>query len=160
MVRTRVVTGQQADEAFAEDLSLPAHLFGPTTVKLIPGFTDYVSQELADRLGPGAAQAGLRVTTSVDLGLQQLAQQSIANTVKANAEREVTDGALVAMGPKPGQITGLPRQLAERPGCRGRARDGIQKVVDEDRRMGAPPYKNPGANHYTVDDLPRASGPR
>jgi len=107
MVRARDVTPRQADDAYAEDLSRPAHLFGPATVDALPGFVDYVSGELTDRVGPAAAQGGLRVVTTLDLGLQDLAQRSVAGTVRANAERDVSDGALVAMDPRTGQVLAM-----------------------------------------------------
>jgi len=107
MVRVRDITAQEADEAYAEDLSPPARLFGPTTVKLIPGFVDYVSAELSSRFGAMAIQGGLRVVTTLDLGLQDIAQRSIAHAVQASAERDLTDGALVAMDPRSGQVVAM-----------------------------------------------------
>jgi membrane peptidoglycan carboxypeptidase len=107
MVRVHDITTQQADDAFAEDLSPPAHLFGPTTVRLIPGFVDYVSAELSQRFGAMATRGGIRVVTTLDLGLQEIAQRSIADTVQASADRDVTDGALVAMDPRTGQVLAM-----------------------------------------------------
>jgi membrane peptidoglycan carboxypeptidase len=240
MVRTHDITRQQADQAYAENLSAPAHLFGPTTVNLLPGFVDHVKQELTDRFGPDAATGGLRVVTTLDLGLQDIAQRSITDTVRANSERAVTDGALVAMDPRTGQVLAMvgsagpdapgsqynfavwpPRSpgssfkvftytaaiesrqytmvtpiadtplLVLPPGdkqswmprnydlryhgtcqlqvCLGSSLNvpavevelgtGTQNVVDQARRMGAPPYKNPGADRFTVDDPAASFGP-
>src|SRR2546430_11444029 len=107
MVRQHDVTRQQADEAFAEDLSPPAHLFAPTTLKQYPGFVDTVTRELTDRLGSGALTGGLTVVTTLDLGLQQIAQRSVADAVRANSERDVTDGALVGLDPRTGQVLAM-----------------------------------------------------
>jgi membrane peptidoglycan carboxypeptidase len=240
MVRTGIVTPEQADGAFAEDLSPPAHLFGPAVTNLAQGFVDYVSSQLAVRFGQGAVQSGgLRVTTSLDWGLQQLAQVSIADTLRTNARRGVTDGALVATDPRTGQIlamvgsagpdvpggqynlaVGPPRNpgssfkvftytaaidsrrytmvtpiadapiTVQPPGgqayspknydqrshgvcqvqvCLGNSLNvpavevelgtGVPNVVDEARRMGAPPYQDHGGGHYTTDDPDGSFGP-
>jgi membrane peptidoglycan carboxypeptidase len=241
MVRTHDVTRQQADEAAAEDLSPPAHLFGPSTVNVLPGFTDYVSQELNTHFGPDAATTGgLRVTTTLDLNMQDIAQKAVTDTVKSNSQRGVTDGAMVAMDPTNGQILAMvgsagpdvpgsqynfavwpPRSpgssfkvftytaaiesrhytmttpiqdqplLVLPPGeskwwmprnydlhyhgtcqlqmCLGSSLNvpavevelgtGVQNVVDEARRMGAPPYKNPTASKFTDDDPAASFGP-
>ncbi|HXM54969.1 MAG TPA: transglycosylase domain-containing protein [Candidatus Dormibacteraeota bacterium] len=240
MVRSHDVTRQQADEAFAEDLSPPAHLFGPTTLKEFPGFVDSVTRELTDRLGAGAITGGLTVVTTLDVGLQQIAQRSVADAVRANSERDVTDGAMVAMDPRTGQVLAMvgsagpgvagsqynfavwpPRSpgssfkvftytaaiesrqytmvtpisdaplLVQPPGdaqpymprnydlryhgacqlqaCLGNSLNvpavevelgtGIQNVVEQARRMGAPPYKNPSADRFTNDDAAGSFGP-
>jgi membrane peptidoglycan carboxypeptidase len=108
MVRTRDITQEQADEAFAEDLSPPGHLFGPSTVDLVPGFTGYVVRALTDRFGKDAVRSGgLRVVSTLDWNLQQLAQRSVTDTVKANRFRNLTDGALVSIDPKTGQVLAM-----------------------------------------------------
>jgi membrane peptidoglycan carboxypeptidase len=107
MVRTHDITPEEADRAFAEDLSPPAHLFGPVTVNLVPGFVDTVSAELASRLGPDVVGAGLRVVTTIDMGVQQLGQQSVARAVQANRARDVSDGALVSVDPRTGQVIAM-----------------------------------------------------
>ena len=240
MVRTGDVTSEQADSAFAEDLSPPAHLFGPTVTDLAQGFVDYVGAQLASKVGQDAVQTGgLRVTTSLDWGLQQLAQASITHTLKENAGRSVTDGALVTTDPRTGQIlamvgsagpdvpggqynmaAGSPRNpgssfkvftytaaidskrytmvtpitdapiTVQPPGgqpyspknydqrshgvcqlqaCLGNSLNvpavevelgtGVPNVVDEARRMGAPPYQDHGGGHYTTDDPNSSFGP-
>jgi membrane peptidoglycan carboxypeptidase len=108
MVRTHAIRQEEADAAFAEDLSLPAHLFGPTTVNLAPGFVTFVSAQLAARFGGDAVRSGgLRVLTSLDWGLEQLARRSVADTVQANRGRDVSDGALVSIDPKTGQVLAM-----------------------------------------------------
>jgi membrane peptidoglycan carboxypeptidase len=240
MVRTGDVTREQADRALAEDVSPPAHLFGPAVADLAQGFVDYVGGQLARRFGASAVQGGgLRVVTSLDWGLQQLAQTSIASTLRANSGRDVTDGALVATDPRTGQIlamvgsagpdvpggqynlaVGPPRNpgssfkvftytaaidsrhytmvtpiddapiTVQPPGgqvyapknydqrshgvcqvqvCLGNSLNvpavevelgtGVPNVVDEARRMGAPPFQDHGGGHYTTDDPNSSFGP-
>ncbi|HKA08884.1 MAG TPA: transglycosylase domain-containing protein [Candidatus Dormibacteraeota bacterium] len=108
MVRAHDITQAEADQAYAEDLSPPDHLFGPVTTDLAPAFVSYVKNELASLVGPDAvAKAGLHVVTSLDWNLQQLAQGSITDTVNANRWRNLTDGALVSMDPQTGQLLAM-----------------------------------------------------
>jgi len=108
MVHTGDVTQAEADGAFAEDLSPPAHLFGPAVTDLAPGFVAYVRSQLVARFGAAVVEGGgLRVTTSLDWGMQQLAQTAVAGAVRANGDRGVTDGALVAMDPRSGQVLAM-----------------------------------------------------
>jgi membrane peptidoglycan carboxypeptidase len=107
MVRAHDVTPREADDAYAEDLSPPAHMFGPQTVDVLPGFVDYVASELTSKFGAAATRSGLRVVTTLDLGLQNLAQKAIADTVKNNAYNDLTDGAMVAMDPRSGQVLAM-----------------------------------------------------
>ena len=108
MVRAHDVSRAEADEAWAEDLSPPYHIFGPATTDLAPAFVNYVRDELAGIVGQDAvASGGLRVVTSMDWNLQQLAQGTITDTVNANRWRNLTDGALVSMDPQTGHVLAL-----------------------------------------------------
>jgi len=108
MVRNHLVTQAQADKAAEEDLSPPAHMFAAQDLDLAPAFTGYVMSELTAQFGAKVMkQGGLRVTTSLDWNLQQLAQTAVTSGVRANARYNVTDGALVAMDPKTGQVLSM-----------------------------------------------------
>ncbi|HKA51486.1 MAG TPA: transglycosylase domain-containing protein [Candidatus Dormibacteraeota bacterium] len=108
MVREHNITQAEADQAYAEDLSPPDHLFGPVTTDLAPALASYVKNELASLVGPDAvAKAGLHVVTSLDWNLQQLAQGSITDAVNANRWRNLTDGALVSIDPQTGQLLAM-----------------------------------------------------
>jgi membrane peptidoglycan carboxypeptidase len=108
MVRAHSITAAQADQAYVEDLSPPQHMFQATTTRLAPGFIDWVSQGLAQRFGQDQVlTGGLRVTTTLDLGLQQLAQQAVTQTVQANGWRNLSDGAMVASDPRTGQVLAM-----------------------------------------------------
>src|SRR5262245_45067403 len=108
MVRVGEITREEADSAFAEDLSPPDHLFAPRPVNLYPDFDSYVASVLTERFGKDTALGGgLRVVTSLDVGLQQLAQRSVADAVRDNRERDVSDGAMVAMDPRNGQVLAM-----------------------------------------------------
>jgi membrane peptidoglycan carboxypeptidase len=108
MVRTHAIRQEEANAAYAEDLSPPAHIFGPANLDLAPGFVTFVSAQLAARFGADAVQSGgLRVVTSLDWNLEQLARRSVADTVQANRGRELTDGALVSIDPRTGQVLAM-----------------------------------------------------
>jgi membrane peptidoglycan carboxypeptidase len=107
MVRAHDITQEQADEASAEDLTPPGHIFGPTAQPM-PSFVDWVTGELADRFGKDAVTGGgLRVVTTLDVNLQQLAQKAVAEGVAQNRWRSLTDGALVSIDPHTGQVLAL-----------------------------------------------------
>jgi membrane peptidoglycan carboxypeptidase len=108
MVRTGDVTAQEADRAYAEDLSPPSHLFAPAPLDLAPGFLGYVRDALAARFGADAAlTAGLRVVSSLDWGLQQLARETVTAAVAANRGRMASDAALVALDPRSGDVLAM-----------------------------------------------------
>src|SRR5205814_9015919 len=50
---------------------------------------------------------GLRVVTTLDVNLQQLAQKAVADGVAQNRWRSLTDGALVSIDPHTGQVLAL-----------------------------------------------------
>jgi penicillin-binding protein 1A len=89
-------------------LARTAALPSPADVKL-PGvrgaagyFANYVKQQLVDEYGSGEVfGAGLDVTTTIDLGLQKLAHESIARVL---TEEEGPEAALVAIKPRTGEI--------------------------------------------------------
>ncbi|HKF74726.1 MAG TPA: transglycosylase domain-containing protein [Candidatus Dormibacteraeota bacterium] len=108
MVRAGNVTAGEAADAYAEDLSPPDHLFGPAAVDVARQFVDYVAGQLAPALGrERLLTGGLRVVTSLDWGVQQVAQEAVAAAVAANGPRGVSDGALVAMDPRTGQVLAM-----------------------------------------------------
>jgi penicillin-binding protein 1A len=94
------------------DVARSAALPSPDKIKL-PGtegpaghyFVNYVKQQLIDRYGPGRVfGGGLRVRTTIDLKLQELARASIAKTLK---DPEGPQAALVAINPQNGEILAM-----------------------------------------------------
>lgn len=73
-----------------------------------PHFVFYVKQVLAEKFGEEAVeQGGLQVTTSLDLGLQEKAQEIVFNEVQKASDLNVGNGSLVAIDPKTGQILAM-----------------------------------------------------
>ena len=101
MVEAGYLTSAEAEMARAGPLSFQDLNFSFEA----PHFVTYVRQTL-ERVVPAAYiyQAGLRVHTTLDPRLQAIAEQEIAAQVNTLAERQVTNGALVAMDVSNGQI--------------------------------------------------------
>ena len=82
------------------DIRLPG-IQGPA-----PYFTNYVKQQLIDRYGTANVfGGGLRVRTSIDLGLQQLARQAIAKWLPP--DQDGPSAALVAIDPRDGRVLAM-----------------------------------------------------
>ena len=104
MVKQGYIGEADAATAAAEDVRLAA---APFPVRA-PHFVAYVRQLLADRyrLDPEASR-GLRVYTTLDLGLQEMAESAVKRHVAELADKNVTNGALVALDPDTGQILAM-----------------------------------------------------
>lgn len=104
MVKSGAISAADADVAWLEPLvySPPHYDFKA------PHFTLYVRQQLERLLGPEALyKVGLQVTTSLDLPLQEEAQRIVREQVQALSDRNVSNGALVALRPQTGEILAL-----------------------------------------------------
>jgi 1A family penicillin-binding protein len=104
MVEQGMISQAEADAAWLEPL-----VYTPVEFELnAPHFTLYVRQQLEALLGPEALyQSGLEVTTSLDSDLQDAAQRMVSEHVASLADRNVSNGALVAMNPTTGELLAL-----------------------------------------------------
>ena len=110
MVRSHFITQLQADQAFAEDITEPNHMFRDANVILAPGFSAFVLDELKARFGADAPyQDGFRVTTTLNWSMQAEAQAMIANQVAhyQSFGANVHQGAMVGIDPKTGEILSM-----------------------------------------------------
>ncbi|HYM49155.1 MAG TPA: transglycosylase domain-containing protein [Candidatus Limnocylindrales bacterium] len=105
MVTQRVITQKQADAAFAEKVDI----YPPANRYQAPYFVDYVLQALSSQFHITPSQhKGYRITTSLDLNLQHLAEQVVHDQVAAKgAYYNFHDAALVSMDPKTGEIVAM-----------------------------------------------------
>lgn len=104
MAKQGYITDQEAVAAADEPLQLASAAF-PVRA---PHFVAYVRQLLADRLGDDLAQAGrLQVRTTLDLGIQEVAEATVRRHVASLADRDVSNGALVALDPASGEILAM-----------------------------------------------------
>jgi membrane peptidoglycan carboxypeptidase len=105
MVKQKMVTQDEADEAFAQDLSVPDHMFTAQEVYQYPAFTGWIVSQLKAQYGPKAAEGGgLRVATTINLDLQKLAQDTVIANVNANRGRNLSQGAQVSIDPRTGAV--------------------------------------------------------
>lgn len=104
MVEAGYITAEQANAAWLEPLT-----YVPLQFDLkAPHFTLFVRQQLEQLLGPEALyQSGYSVHTTLDPRLQAEAERIVAEQVSALADRNVSNGALVAMRPQTGEVVAL-----------------------------------------------------
>jgi membrane peptidoglycan carboxypeptidase len=102
MVDAGDVPPAQAAAAAAQPLALAGA--APDTPDLLPQLARRVERELGERLGLDPTTAGLRITTTIDADLQQLAQATVTRQVDAMAAERAGDGALVAVDPRSGEL--------------------------------------------------------
>ncbi len=103
MTQDGYITQQQADAAFAEELSYK----NAPNIKA-PHFVMYVKQELANQFGEALVErGGLKITTTLDLDLQEYTQATVASEIKALARLRVTNGAALITRPATGEILAM-----------------------------------------------------
>jgi penicillin-binding protein 1C len=105
MANKGYATRDQIMEVFQEPLELV-----PQEVSLdAPHFAVYVRQQLEQQFGADmVANGGLRVTTTLDLRYQRLAEQLARQHIDAvGPEHNMTNAALVAMQPRTGEILAM-----------------------------------------------------
>jgi len=108
MVRSGAITQSEAMTAYGADISPPAHMFTPTNQIVASSFVRYVTSQLVNQFGSDLAYGGgLKVTTTVNLKLQDIAQSAITNGIARLAYRRVSQGALVAIDPTSGAIVAM-----------------------------------------------------
>ena len=110
MVEQNYITPQQFAQAKAEKIRL-AGAKPPTTGSHIyhaPYFTDYVIEQLKQRYGEDTVMAGnLTVYTTLNMKMQEVAEKSLQDGIARAGGRGPTQGALVALDPKNGEIKAM-----------------------------------------------------
>ncbi len=108
MVEDGHISEQQAEQAAAV---MASHVFRPPKVDIdvAPHFVVYVRRLVEERYGPQALYrgAGLRIYTTLDADLQAKAEQAVREGVANLADRNVTNGALVALDSQTGHILAM-----------------------------------------------------
>lgn len=98
-------------EAHAAAAEMDAYGFPPIYTDVIPAphFIVYIRQQVEAQLGPEALYtgSGLRIYTTLDRRLQQIAEEEVRKGVEALADRNVSNGALVAIEPATGHILAM-----------------------------------------------------
>jgi penicillin-binding protein 1C len=103
MVANKFISQEDADKAEKEEMK-----FAKVTPPKAPHFALWVKEQLAEKYGEKRVeQGGLRVTTTLDLELQDLAQQAVASEVAKLTKQNVGNGAAIVTRPKTGEILAM-----------------------------------------------------
>jgi len=103
MVEQEYITQEQADEAYAQEFVL-VQQEGLTA----PHFALWIKDQLSEKYGEAVVEkGGLRVTTTLDLDLQEFAQEAVRDEVEKLSDRKVGNGAAVVIKPSTGEILAM-----------------------------------------------------
>lgn len=103
MVANKFITQEEADKASEEKLK-----FAQITPPKAPHFALWIKEQLTDKFGVKTVeQGGLRVYTTLDLEIQDLAQQAVATEVGKLTKQKVGNGAVIVTRPKTGEILAM-----------------------------------------------------
>ena len=104
MIEEGYITEEEAKAAAGEPLNTR-----PAIVDIrAPHFVMYVREYLAAEYGETvAAQGGLRVTTTLDLDVQEMAQKQVETNIEKLARLRVSNGAALVTKPKTGEILAM-----------------------------------------------------
>ena len=107
MVELGYITQAEADTALKEANAIEFKPFRENITA--PHFVMYVKETLEAKYGKDQVEkGGLKVTTTIDLKLQQAADKAVADHVEHNAEAlGTTNASLVAMNPNTGEIMAM-----------------------------------------------------
>lgn len=104
MLALNKVNQAQVDQAKSEKLNFTIHDQG---IKA-PHFVMWVKNKLTEQFGEQLVDAGgLKVTTTLDIELQDFAQQAVASEVAKLKKENVTNGAALITNPKTGEILAM-----------------------------------------------------
>lgn len=104
MAEDKYISQDQASTALAEDLKLKP----PVQEIKAPHFVMYVRALLAEKYGERAvSQGGLKVTTSLDLDIQEMAEAVVAREASQLAPLKVGNAAAMVTQAKTGQILAM-----------------------------------------------------
>jgi penicillin-binding protein 1A len=105
MVAIGAISQAEEKKAEAEDIQSELKLDLSYRTSLAPHFMDYVIGNLESKLGAATVHAGgLSVYTTIDAGLQKLAEQAVSSGVSRLASTGVNNGTLLAARPSTGEI--------------------------------------------------------
>ncbi|MCL4367029.1 PBP1A family penicillin-binding protein [Patescibacteria group bacterium] len=106
MVANGYITQKQADDAYNEQLT-----YRTSQNELgfkAPHFVLYVKQKLIEQFGDKMVeQGGLKVTTTLDYGIQQKAEQIVKDQIDGLTKYDVGNGAAVVLDAKTGEILSM-----------------------------------------------------
>ncbi|MGL4651337.1 MAG: transglycosylase domain-containing protein, partial [Caldilineaceae bacterium] len=107
MARRGIITPSEADAVFAEPIVVLEEQ--PILPAKAPHFVQWVQVRVANELGvDSVGRAGLRITTTLDLPMQELAQSVVRTQVdNLRGAYNMNSAALVALRPPDGQVLAM-----------------------------------------------------
>jgi 1A family penicillin-binding protein len=103
MVDNKYLTQEEADNAAKEELK-----YAKIETPKAPHFALWVKDQLVEKYGERMVeQGGLRVTTTLDLDLQEFAQDQVATEVAKLKKQKVGNGAAIVIHPSTGEILAM-----------------------------------------------------
>ncbi len=104
MLELKYINEQQYKQAKEIDLEIAS----PKTAIRAPHFVFFVKNELINRFGIRTVEeGGLRVITSLDLNLQEQAEEMLKEELEKIKNLNVTNGAILITNPKTGEILAM-----------------------------------------------------
>jgi len=105
MRQVGALTADQERQAEQEDVRSELRFDATVRTGRAPHFVEWVMQEAERDLGPAVLQrGGVRIHTTLDVGLQSLAEQAVTGGVRDLARLRVNNGAMLAVRPETGEI--------------------------------------------------------
>lgn len=103
MVANNFITQEEADKAYQVEIK-----YAEIKAPVAPHFALWVKDQLVEKYGEKKVeQGGLRVTTTLDLDLQQYAQEQVATEVAKLKKQKVGNGAALVTHPSTGEILAM-----------------------------------------------------
>jgi penicillin-binding protein 1C len=103
MVANKYITQEEADNAAKEELA-----YASVSPPQAPHFALWIKEQLADKYGEKVVeQGGLRVYTTLDLDIQNMAQLTVATEVGKLKKQKVGNGAVIVTHPSTGEILAM-----------------------------------------------------
>ncbi len=109
MVESGYITWEEANGAANEMRARIENLIPPRSDIPAPHFVQYVRQQVEEEFGPDLLyrDAGLRIYTTLDPRLQNIAEEQVQTGVAKLQDHDATNGALVAIDPQTGEILAM-----------------------------------------------------
>lgn len=103
MVKNGYLGQEEADKVFKEEIK-----YAEIKAPVAPHFALWVKDQLVEKYGEKMVeQGGLRVTTTLDLDLQNFAQEAVATEVAKLKKQKVGNGAALVTHPSTGEILAM-----------------------------------------------------
>lgn len=104
MVELKKIDPETAEKAREEKITFAS----PGTKIKAPHFVFYIKEQLVEKYGQQlAVQGGLKVTTTLNLEIQEFSQATVAAEVAKLKTANVTNGAVLVTNPKNGEILAM-----------------------------------------------------